>query len=61
MRNNFNNQRAARDPCPDCRGWTQKNRPDLWRAHVRALHSNDIGDARTIFKKMLATWSAAVS
>lgn len=45
-----------RDPCGDCWQWVQRNRPDLWRFHIKALHDDDLSTARLTFNQMLTAW-----
>lgn len=46
----------ANDPGGDCWQWMQRNRPDLWRSHVKALHADDITTARLTFNQMRGAW-----
>lgn len=46
------------DPGGDCWQWMQRNRPDLWRSHVKALHDDDITAARLSFNQMLDAWQS---
>ncbi len=48
----------AHDPGGDCWQWMQRNRPDLWRSHIRALQADDITAARLSFNEMLTAWES---
>ena len=46
------------DPGGDCWQWMQRNRPDLWRSHMKALQADDITAARLSFNQMLDAWQS---
>ncbi len=48
----------AHDPGGDCWQWLQRNRPDLWRSHIKALQADDITAARLSFNEMLTAWES---
>ncbi len=48
---------ADRDPGGNCWQWVQRNRPDLWRSHMKALLDDDITAARLSFNGMIDAWN----
>lgn len=46
----------ARDPGGDCWQWMQRNRPELWRSHIKSLLENDLGAAAGAFRDMIRAW-----
>lgn len=49
---------GERDPGGGCWEWIWRQRPELWRAHLRAFRSGDLAEARKGFMEMVEEWEA---